>query len=204
MLQHLTNYLLQYKTVCVPELGTLRLVQKPPCFNVVDKCIEPPVYTIELDANNNLSEHQVVFLSGILNQEKEATAQELRSLGKRLRQQVSDSGFDWEGLGRFTHDTREVVLNTPALERLPVQKVIRQDVGHSVLVGDKEVSSAQVFERVSTPGSATRRRKNTVWIGWVVLAILLVLVFLVLYFGKFRTTAAGSRLPPTGWIHPNF
>lgn len=201
MLNHLTSYLLQYKKVTVPNVGTLRLVQEPPRLNVADKQLEPPSFVVKMDSEENPSEHQLNFLH-LAHKDNDAIATKLQFFGNSVRQKMNEGGFDWEGLGRFTNDSKTISVPIGALAPLPAQKVIRHDAPHNVLVGDKEISSAHVFERNTDFRTTRSKRKVFVRAGWILLLLSLLLILLVLYAGKFRTNAAGSRLSPANWAMP--
>src|SRR5438309_4207600 len=99
MLEHLTRYLLQYKTVTVPNVGTLHLVQQGPRLSVADKRMEPPFYTVEIGLEKATSDHQLNFLRSLANNDNDAMAMKLELFGNSLRQKISNGGFDWKGLG---------------------------------------------------------------------------------------------------------
>ncbi|GAA4751646.1 hypothetical protein [Flavisolibacter ginsenosidimutans] len=202
MLNYLTNYLLQYKTVSVPGVGTLCLVHQPPRLNVADKLIEPPSYVVEIKNGDEISDHQLLFLSGLANKEKEAVENELHSFGNTVQQKINSGGFNWEGLGIIKSDTQMLSLAVPALQPLAAERVIRQDAKHTVLVGDREVSSARVFERSTETVVHGKKRAVSIQIGWILLFLSLLVIALLLYLGKFSVNASGSKLPPTGFVFP--
>ena len=202
MLNHLTNYLLQYKTVSVPNVGTLCLVHQPARLNVADKLIEPPSYVVEIKSEDDIPDHQLQFLSGLANSEKDALKNELRSFGDRVQREINNGGFHWEGLGLIKSDTQTIAVAAPSLQPLVAERVIRQDAKHTVLVGDREVSTAHVTERNADEQTSTKKRDVYVLIGWILLLLSLVAIALLLYLGKFGVNAAGSKLPPTSWATP--
>ena len=58
----LTKYLVQYKRVSIPSVGTILLVQQPAQLNVADKIIEPPTVSAELREDVVVPEHQLKYL----------------------------------------------------------------------------------------------------------------------------------------------
>lgn len=203
MLNHLTNYLLRYKTVSVPGVGTLCLVHRPARLNVADKLIEPPAYVVEIKSGEEISDRQLQFLSGLANKEKDAVGHELRSFGNAVQQEINNGGFYWEGLGFIKTDTQTIAIAAPSLQPLVAERAIRQNAKHTVLVGDREVSSAHVTERNADEQKSEKKRDRLVLIGWVLLLFSLLAVAFLLYWGKFRVNAAGSKLPSTSWTTPN-
>jgi len=202
MLNYLTKYLLQYKTVSVPGVGTLCLVHQPPRLNVADKLIEPPSYVVEIKNGDDISDHQLLFLSSLANKGKEAVENELNSFGNTVQQKINNGGFNWAGLGLIKNDTRTLPLSVTSLQPLAAERVIRQDAKHTVLIGDREVSSAHIFERSSETVVHEKKRAVSIQIGWILLLLSLLATALLLYLGKFNVNASGSKLPPTGFVFP--
>jgi hypothetical protein len=200
MLELLTNYLLQYKTVTVPNVGTLHLVQQAPQLNVADKRLEPPSYIVEIRQEENATDHQLGFLQSFAGKDNDAVATKLELFGASLRQKISNGGFDWQGLGMITSDTQSLLLRLAALQPLSAEKVIRQDAKHTILVGDREVTSDTLSDRNSNVAIPRKKRTVSIFIGWLLLVLALLAIALLLYFGKFNVNAAGSKLPPTGSV----
>lgn len=197
MLRHLSHYLLQYGRVCVPHVGTLRLVQRPPALNVADKTIEPPSYVIELQPDESVSDHQLGFLHNAIGKQQDEAERELRLFGTAVQKQIGDGGFQWDGLGRLESKTQILPFHVLAMQPVAAEKIIRQEATHNVLVGDRELTSAQAVERVAQPASpAGKKRTIAIAIGWVLLLLAVLAIAVLLYLGKFTVAAAGSKLSP--------
>ena len=165
MLYHLTRYLLQYKQVCIPHAGTLQLIQQPPVLNVPDKLLEPPAYSFEWTPEENPSVHQLIFLQRSMRQETSGVQNQLQSFGLLFKQKLQNGGFVWEGLSTVTNEGQGLPVSLPCLQAVPAEKVIRQDALHTVLVGDKELTSAQVLEKM-------RQRRLIILTGeWPLLSV---------------------------------
>ena len=198
MLHHLTRYLLQYKQVCIPHAGTFQLVQQPPYLNVPDKLLEPPAYSFEWTPKENPSVHQLIFLQRSMQQETSIVQNQLQSFGLLFKQKLQNGGFVWEGLSTVTNEGQGLPVSLPCLQAVPAEKVIRQDALHTVLVGDKELTSAQVLEKNAAAPFDNPNRRVAVVIGWIVLFLSLIAICVLLYLGNFNVAASGSKLSPAG------
>ena len=172
MLNHLTTYLLQYKKVSIPHVGTIQITQRPPQLDVVDKLIQPPSYLVEFRKEEEITDHQIRFLDDVLKKGKDDILNDLRFFGDKLQEKINGPGFEWEGLGTITRSTQSIPLFINALEAIPAQKVMRQDAEHNVLVGDHQMTSTQIAEQRSESEMATKKRSIYVIIGCTYISIL--------------------------------
>ncbi len=204
MLHHLTNYLLQYKKAGVPNVGTLRLVQRPPVLHIADKTIEPPSYEIALEPIEPISDHQWLYLQRVSGADDETVRKSLQAFGDDVKDEISNGGFNWEGFGLLKDDTQNLSVNVRALQPMVAEKVIRQNAAHNLLIGDRETTSQQLLEQTEEAPLRGRRRAISISIGWVILALALLAIGVLLYTENFNVNATGSRLSPAGWIklHP--
>lgn len=199
VLNHLTKYLLEYKTVSIPHVGTLQLVQQSPQLNVVDKILLPPTYLLEIKNGEEVSDHQLNYLAAILQKGKDAVTRDLRFYGDKLQHKINGPGFTWEGFGTITRSTQSIPLTAGALDAVPANRVMRQDARHKVLVGDHQLLSGQDPQIETHTERIVRKRSLLITIGWVVFILSLLVIAFFLYQGKFRVNASGSRQSPTGY-----
>jgi hypothetical protein len=199
MLNHLTTYLFQYRSVSIPHVGTIHLVQQPPQLNVVDKLLLPPSFSLEFKKGEEVSDHQLSYLNAVLQKGKDDVLTDLRFFGYRLQEKINGPGFNWEGLGTITRSTQTLPIAVSSLEAVPAHRVLRQDVRHKVLVGDQHMLSGQPTETETYAGEAGRKHSIFMIIGWIVLVLSIIAIAVLLYLGKFRVKATGSRLSPTSF-----
>jgi hypothetical protein len=83
-------------------------------------------------------------------------------------------------------------IHLSSLQAVPAQKVMRENVQHNVLVGDREVSR----QATDVVGESFSRRPLFITIGWIVLGLAVAAIAVVLYLGKFQITSSGLRLHP--------
>lgn len=203
VLDQLTKYLVQYKRVSIPAVGTILLVQRPSELNVADKTILPPSFTAQLNEEDAVPEHQLQFLAGSLKEEKETVLARLQDVGNKLKKQVNSDGFEWQGIGTIRRSDAPVTVSLPALQPLSAERVLRQNAEHNVLVGDQQMTSTQIAglrEEELEEGRKTKRSVLVI-IGWIILLLSILYIIFILYQGKFRVGATGSKYAPTGLLY---
>lgn len=200
MFNLLTKYLLQYKKVSLPSVGTIRLLQQPAQFNVADKTILPPFYTVEVHVEDAVSEHQLNFLSLHASEEKESVRQSLEELGLKLKEKIEGEGFFWRGIGvvRRGMDTATKIPNQ-GLEPVVAERLIRQDAEHRMLVGNQHLTSTQIAGLRDEP-AVKSQSSMLIIIGWIILLLSVAYIIYVLWQGGFRMQATGSKRSPIGFV----
>ena len=189
MIPLLTQYLLLYKRVSIPQVGTFELVPESPQYLVVDHVFTPPSFTTSFTADEQVSDHQFRFCQAYPGNE------DLISFGSRFRESLGHSPFRWAGFGTLHADGGRVrfdaeTLSLPALEPVPARKVHRENVQHQHLVGDTHMSSEQV---TAVLNQTDNRRPLVVVIGWVVFFLALMAIIILVYLGKLDPTSAGLK-----------
>ncbi len=189
MIPLLTQYLLLYKKVSIPEIGTLELVPASPQYLVVDHVFTPPTFTTLFTSGEQVSDHQFQFFQAA------SGSEDLLSFGDRLRKSLSAAPYRWAGFGTLSVEGERVrfeseSLNLPALAPVPARKVHRENVQHRHLVGDTHMSSEQVSAVLNQSGS---RRPLMIVIGWVLFFLALMAIIILVYLGKLDPSAAGLK-----------
>ena len=199
--KQLTNYLLQYRQVSIPSVGTIRLVQQPAQLDVASKIITPPSYTTAINNDETVSDHQLMFLSAALQEEKDHVLKRLSALGQNLQSNMQESGFNWKGIGWIGTSGEAEAVHPAILQPVRAERVMRPDAEHSVLVGDQELTSRHLADRKEA-GEVVPEKKRSVLmtVGWILLALAILFIVFMLYQGKFRIGATGSRQSPTSYV----
>lgn len=188
MLLLLSKYLLQYKRVCIPHVGTFELVQASPKLNVAEKILTPPSFQTRYLNLEVIPQHQFDFLSGV-------SKEELMLFGEKLKTKIQQSGFYWNGFGRLSFVSSEIKfesqpLNVDALQNIAAEKVLRENVQHNMLVGDKEMTSQQVTDALTKTVS---KKPVSIIIGWVILIVAIIAIVILLYMKNFQSTSTGMQ-----------
>lgn len=191
----LHQYLSQYKQVSIPEVGSIELEYEPASLDVASKMILPPAYRPQFSNKDAVREHQLHFLAAGLHTEQQLVQEQLQHFGKELKRKIQHDAFVWRGLGKLQHSDARILFHADALpnERLqPViaQKILRENVRHTVLVGEQEVQKSTALEDAA-PG--VEKKSYATLIGWMLIAAAAVFIFFMLYKGNFQTPASGNK-----------
>jgi hypothetical protein len=198
VLSLLTKYLLQYRKLCIPHIGTFEMLQNAPEFNVVDKLILPPSFQLHLLADDFVPEHQVHYLATSIRRDSKSVREELDMLGKKIKSKVQKQPFSLNGFGTISSVSDSVSFSAEPVavygfEPVSAIRMIRENVEHSVLVGDQQMTSRQVTDTLSQSG---KKRSNAVLIGWILFILALLAIAFILYKEGFNPLSSGLRRSP--------
>jgi len=135
-----------------------------------------------------IPQHQFDFLS-------EMSKEELMLFGEKLKNRIQQSGFDWYGFGKLSFVSNEIKfepqeMKVAALQIIPAEKVLRENVQHNMLVGDKEMTSQQVTDVLTK----TEIKKPVLMIlGWIILIAAILAIVVLLYMRNFQSTSTGMQ-----------
>ena len=198
----LTKYLVQYKRVCIPHIGTFEIVQQSPQLLIADKTISAPVFTTRYVNNDRVPEHQVHFIASCEHATKESLEEELSLFGRNLKTSIQNSPFYWNGFGTLRFASSELVFDPQniqfdSLQYIPAKKVIRENAQHHVLVGDRQMmSSGQSSQVIEENVEKKPAPSMEMFIGWIVLFVTVALIVYLLIIGNFQPGISGLRLHP--------
>jgi hypothetical protein len=194
VLAQLARYLLQFHQVHIPSVGTIRLVQRPASLDVASKLIHPPSFTLDFSEDGWLGKHQLWHFSTHLHFDEGATRDALQDAGVQLRRAIEKAPFTWNGIGTFSYYNQEILFepqqHKPVLQPLPAERVVREGVQHSVLVGDQVVLSN------GTRDIEEAVEKSWNWrliAGWAAVILSLFFILFYLYQHQFQSTASGLQ-----------
>ncbi|HEV7332941.1 MAG TPA: hypothetical protein VGN63_18010 [Flavisolibacter sp.] len=199
--KQLTNYLLQYRRVSIPSVGTIHLIQQPVQLDVANKIISPPTFKTEIRSDESVPEHQLAFLSAALQEEKVQILDRLSDLGKRIQNKLQGNGFEWKGIGWIGGGGDSIAVTPSVLQPVRAERVLRPDAEHNVLVGDQHMTSTQMSV-LKEEVEVVADKERSIWmiVGWVLLGLAILYIIFLLYQGKFRVDSTGSKQSPTSYI----
>lgn len=193
MFKILYKHLIQYKSLALPGLGTLQLQTIPAISNFSDHVILPPSYKIVFDDTQDAPDknlfHYITAQTGI---------SEWEAIKK-----LNDFSFDikaalkkgekvvWKKVGVFRmNNNGTIILNTPKLEydfteAAPAVRVIRNNVNHTILRGDTEVSESFFKQQEIEAAIVAQNRKWWLWAS-ILAAVALLLIFFYYYNNGFE------------------
>jgi hypothetical protein len=194
MLPQFTTYFFQFHQVHVPSVGTIRLIQQPASLDVAAKLIRPPQFEIRFSEDGWLTKHQLVHFGAQLHFDEEATRKSLEEAGAQLKKTIQQQPFLWNGIGTFTY-TNETLLFEPhqhdaVLQPVTAERVLREGVQHSILIGDQMVLSDG---HAANDETVERHWNWSLIAGWSIVVLALFFILFFLYQHQFGSTASGLR-----------
>ncbi len=203
MFSLITKYLLQHKRVSIPQVGSFELKSIPPELDIADKKLLAPVFITEYSTADEVTEHQFRYFSQAQGADKERVEQDLRLFGQRLKEALRRRSVNWNGFGTLQAVDKSIVfepeeIRLACLQPLDASRVIRQNAGHRVLVGEQDLSSQQATDILQQDSQPPVKRSYANLIGWIVLALVLLLVGYLLYKRSFAPQGAGLQ-QRIGW-----
>ena len=194
MLPQLTKYFVEFHQVHVPFIGTIRAVQKPASLDVAARLMHPPFFEIRFSEDGWLTRHQLWDIGSQLQLDETATRNLLEEEGTNLQKAIERRPVVWNGVGTFSYTNGslhfEPLQRDAILPAIPAERVLREGVQHSVLVGDQMMLSNGHEEAYE----GTERHWNWSQIaGWSIAILALFFILLYLYQHQFSATASGLR-----------
>jgi hypothetical protein len=198
MFGELQQYLLLYKQLNVPGIGTFHMERMPASFDVASKLINPPSYSITLH-HSNATPSQKIFgwLSEALLVPEQDAISRFNDFAFEIRNRImAGEKLEWDGIGTLTKGMAGEIRFEPAVKGvttgppLPANRVIRENAEHTVRVGEDQKTSTEMLERLAVGD----KHRSYWWAAALVLG-LLAFVFIAWYFSTngFNPPAAGNR-----------
>ena len=178
MYAELYRYFIQHKKLYLPGIGNFILERKPAEADFVNRCINPPSYSISLQQESvKPSSKFFAWLASVFNiSEKEAIIR-FNDFVFDLRKEInSGSKVEWNGIGIISKGLGDTIrfsaeeLNSTA-KVVHAEKVIREKAEHAILVGERERTSVEMTELLNIPAG-----RKSIW--WVIPLFLVLLAFM--------------------------
>lgn len=197
--ESLYNYLLQFRQLPIPGLGTILVERKPAQTDFLNKQLLPPSYNFQFDKYFDAPDKD--FFTYLATQNDMADFEAIRwynewsyELRTKLR---TDNPIELEKVGTLKKDISGEIVFVPAapinlhLEPVTAERVIRQNAKHTVLVGDKEWTNEEAADNLLEGGGS---ESKAWWIITIVLTtILLLILFFKFYQNGLNTSAIGNQ-----------
>ncbi len=203
MYAELYQYLIQYKQLPVPGIGTFLLERKPAALDFASKKIYPPSYTLALNPGSYLPGQRFFsWLANALGISNREAIFRFNDFAFDLKKQISEgSVINWKGVGTLNKGLDGNVKLTAAVTELVVEepvtaeKIIREKAEHMVRVGEDQKTSVEMTEMLSQ-----KEEKRSSWWVYALAVALLAIMFIGWYFSEhgidISSTANGQQLVP--------
>ncbi len=188
MIELISAYLLQHKSISLPGLGTIYLERIPAQSDFVNRQLLPPAYHYRFDKYFDTPAKEFFMYLAASRQVEEYQAIKLfNEWSQDLRNHIGiEQPVALEGMGMLTRNTSgEIVFEPFAAVKtfevaVPAERVIRMNTGHTMLVGDREMSSLEMSDYLQ----GNVRRKRASW--WVYALILTALSLAAIFFHYYK------------------
>ncbi|OLY92348.1 hypothetical protein SAMN05444008_115123 [Cnuella takakiae] len=198
MFQQLQDYLFQYKTVAIPGVGTFEVIDRPASLDVANQLLLPPSYAIQFSRQAAVPRHQLQALAAGFDNNAESAEAALSQFGTTLQQQLQQAPLAWQGVGALEWSGSQVQFVPTTvdgmLSAVPAQRVLRENVTHTVLVGEQEMRyTADEYE------ATLQQDKPRDWfliIGWIIALVSILFLLYHFYLNNWAPHASGLRQKP--------
>jgi hypothetical protein len=187
MYGELYQYLILHKQLNLPGIGTLCVEKKPADFDIADKIVRSPAFTIALHTNQNIPSKNFFGWLGakLAISEREAVIKFNEFLFELKKQLSAGHKLEWAGIGTLAKGLggdiqfESCVRDYSPSSSVPAIKVLRENAEHTVRVGEEQKSSVEMKELLHH--SDEHKRQQWWWVAALILVILAVL-FIGFYF----------------------
>ena len=195
MYAELYQYLISYKEVALPGIGTFSLERKPAENDFSNKRINPPVYSVNLHFPANIPTGKFYqWLSGALSISEPNAINAFNDFALDVKSKISNGEIiDWNGVGTLSRGIageikfKSAVNNLGYEEPVTAEKVIREKAEHMVRVGEDQKTSAEMTEMLNQP-----EEKKSYWWAYALALALGSIIFIGWYFSEHGVNVAAT------------
>jgi nucleoid DNA-binding protein len=190
MFDSLYRYLIKYKQVSLPGMGTLSVQIRPARSEFVDRSFFPSQYSFVFEPGKEISSRELFsWLAHVfITTEREAVIR-LNDFFFGIKKELeAGNEITWNGVGKFQKTATGEIRFEAAEKELSFQraviaeKVIHENMGHTMRVGEMEKTSIEMSEMLS--GTAAVEVKRSYWWIWPLAIIVVIVMFLGWYFSE--------------------
>lgn len=182
----LRMFFLQHKHLSVPGLGSLHLVRKPATHDIASRQLLAPAYSIHFDEHNDSPSRELFgYVSKKLNLPEWEAIGLVNQFAMELKETLrTGKHYHWEGIGDLeTIPGGQVILKAANVDlsfmpHVSSNRVIRKEVAHTVLVGERERSSGDAQQWLEEDVVVDKA-------GWWVAAVIIAAIALIMIFYQF-------------------
>ncbi len=190
----LANYLFQFRICPLPSLGTLYLHTGYAGIMAGEKKIVAPSPSVSFEGAELTPEHLLAFIANEHKGSKPQAAAKLDEFCDRLKSLSAGMELGLANAGYF-YKNEDAMLAFKTAEVPPAfipvvraERVIRTDVAHQMLVGDRETDTTAMNHQLH---SLTETRRSRWWIAAVIATVVAVGVIMV-YMYEYKNGMFGN------------
>jgi nucleoid DNA-binding protein len=182
MYDELLQYLLLYKELPVPGIGSFSLERRPAAADITNRVINPPVYQVSLREHTDpYPRHFFSWLAAQLSTSDHDARERFRQFSASLQSRLSSGkNIHWPGIGNLEPDEAGRIRFRPDITEgeapVPAQKIIRENAEHQIRVGEDMKTSVQMSEMLTVK---PEKKRYPLLFAWLLL--LLCVAFIAWY-----------------------
>lgn len=188
MYGYLYKYLALHKKLSLPGIGSFTTDQVPSRIDFVNKRLYPFMPVIRFSQGTPVADKYFYrFIASGLNIDELEAIQRFNEFVFYLKEQFTMNGFvDFPGIGRLTKQFSNTYsfkpINTiqPFFPDLHAERVVRKNAGHTIKIGEDEVSSLGPGEETVAESNEERNWK----VHALILAILAAMAIAYYYLSR--------------------
>jgi len=169
----LHSYLLQYKRLSIPGVGSFTVEHIPARLDFPNKTLHPPLPVIRFNTDTAAADKQLFkYLSGQFNLNETEAIRHFNDFAFDFKNDITNNGEAvLPGIGKISKAFTNAYTFQPEASLhgyfpdLKVERVIRENVEHTIRVGEDEKTSTQMQELL-----AEEPRKDLWWVYAIILA----------------------------------
>ena len=198
MQDSLYEFLSLNRRLTLPGIGTISLCQNPAQLDFTNKQFIAPSFYFTIESKNDKPSRKLFdWLSSSLNITEWDAIKSVNDFSFGLKKKLSENGeVNWQNVCMIRRDNNGdlqlIHQNIEFKSEQPVtaEKVIRVKAEHTVLVGEREKTSAEMEEYFAESPA----KKNYTWVIAVILIVLAIMFVGWYFFEKgFSTSSAGNQ-----------
>lgn len=190
MHESLYRFLIKYKEIALPGIGTITLRVQPAESEFVNRSFLPPKYSFVFEkGKENSSKKLFSWLSASCHiTEREAVIRFNNFVFDWRKGLEAGKKITWTGVGSLRKNlSGEIQFDTASREfafqeEVIAQKVLRENAEHTMLVGEREKTSTEMTEFLLHPPIIEKKANH--WWVWPLAIILMTIMFLGWYFSE--------------------
>jgi len=196
MYECLYRFLIKYKRLDLPGIGTITLHLQSSRSEITDRHFSPPGYFFTLEKEEAIPKGKLFswLASHFSITDSEAVIRFNEFIFDLARKLKEGREMHWQRVGSFQKElTGEIRFASvkegfPWLENVPGQKIVRENVEHRMLVGEVEKTSTEMNRLLNS----TIDEKKYQWWVWPVAVIVAIFIFLGWYFSEHGITGTST------------